>query len=175
MDKKTVMKFLEKIGFKVNSEEALEEIQTNGQNAGAPPEGDGEEGRQTVRIHSANAPTIELPENVAQFDALVEELGGFSQFAGLLLNAAELQQAALESAESKREALIASLVENSDGSITKEELEEVDTKALELMANVITPQVDYSVRGLRSNSGGEKDDGYIEAPSFFLAKNKKED
>lgn len=174
-NKNVVLNFLKDIGWRLNSEDALVEIDSE-QDAPA----DGEETprqiqeRETVQVNMVQE-VPELPESIQQLDSLISEIGGFEEFAGLLLNAAELQADAVEKEEQKRQALVEQLVANSEGSITEEQLRDVETYALELMVNAIQPKVDYSVLGLRGNAGQGKDDGYIPAPSFFLKQNEEED
>lgn len=164
MKKNAVIKFLESIGFKVNSEDALVEI---GVEDAETPEVEVEAAAPAVQPNSA-APAI--PENVVKLNKLITDLGGFDAFQGLLLAAAEMQANVQTEAEKRKAALVTALVANSAGALAEDDLKDVDVPTLELMAKTMRPvqNVDYSVLGIQQNTTKSKVEP-LARPAVLLA------
>lgn len=176
-DKNMVKKFLSLIGWKVNSDESLvalakppfeEEEEDSEKESEAPEEEDEEEDKKPKAKKNAQAPVF--PKEIMEINALVEKIGGVDVFKALLLNAAETMQANQEREEQERETLIAQLVENSAGTITEDDFEEVDLNAVRLMVKVAPGyQLPVDYRALNSNTVKSNKESAAPRPAFFLA------
>lgn len=130
-------------------------------------------------------PNNDAPDNVALLNQLITDIGGFETFKAVLLAAVEYgkvgqqgqmpmqQRSPQQNAEQKKRAkLIDVVVANSNGTVVEEDLEEVSTKVLEVMANgtKVKKNVDYSV--LAPTGDVTKNAKVPVPPAFLLAKQK---
>lgn len=169
MEKGKFAKLAEFFGIKVN-EDALELI-ANEYDADMPENWDElsedeqkawkekhmmKENAQTPPAPKQEPPPAKTPkpapaadENTIWLNGLIEGIGGREAFQALLLGAVKAVEIQQNSEKSEKETVIASLVLNSDGRLTEDELKDVDLPVLQKMAKVIVPQqlVDYRMQG----------------------------
>jgi len=187
MKKSAIAKFLETIGYKVNSEDDLIPIE---EEESTDPVLDPEtaDPAQTVST-TQNAATAQpattttvpvtpaapvpqpkpLPENLAKLNKLMDDIGGFDAFQSLLSATADVIEVSQNKQEEERAQLITALVANSAGSLTEDDLESTDLDTLRMMAKIQAPgpSIDYSILGSRTVRVNEKD--IAPAPSFLLS------
>jgi len=123
---------------------------------------------------NTQAPAPKPDENLLWFNKLIENMGGPEAFQGLLMGAVDAVKVHQNSQAGEKETVIAALVLNSNGTLTADELKDMDLPVLQKMAKVIVPQqlADYSMLSagpIKAN----KDDVAV-MPDIFAAEFWKE-
>ena len=113
--------------------------------------------RQTQARGASQDPDV---TNLLKLNSLIDEIGGFDAYKGLLLNAVEAVENYQAQHNQERDGLIAHIVANSAGSFEVADLENVEVSTLKKMAQafgvVHDVSVDYSMLNpepLKTNKG----------------------
>lgn len=114
------------------------------------------------------------PENLMQLNSLIEEMGGFEAFKGLLYGSVQAVEVMQNQEKQERKNVIAQLVANSAGTLTEADLKDLDLAALNVMSKAIVPQhISYAGLGGQSFQANEKDN-FAVMPDIFAAETWKE-
>jgi len=206
MEKTTFQKLAALFGFKVNAD-AIEEISTNqmeypdgwedmseeeqaawkADNADKMKDNSSEDelevkpakrpqqnARQTQARGASQDPDV---TNLLKLNSLIDEIGGFESYKGLLLNAVEAVENFQTQQNKDRDTLVSQIVANSAGQFEEADLEDVPVPTLKKMARTYgghNVTVDYSI--LNSSVKANKDD-YAPLPdvSSLFRNQKKEE
>jgi hypothetical protein len=205
MEKTTFQKLAELFGFRVNAD-AIEELSTNemdypdnwdemseeeqmawkeknGKMKDNSSEGDEPEvkpapkTRQNARqaqTRGASQPDI---QNLLKLNSLIDEIGGFDAYKGLLLNAVEAVEDFQARQNADRDTLVSQIVANSAGQFEEADFENVPVPTLKKKARAYGGHdvtVDYSVLNPQTVKTNKDDIAPLPDVSALFA-NKKED
>jgi hypothetical protein len=162
--KDSVMSFLEKVGFRVNSADAIEEIQ---------PAAEGDAHANEDMPPAAPKP----PDVMEELKSLIEEMGGVQALRDLLAACAQMisqDQQQQQTAQVNRRKELTEVLAEANARITADDLKDVPLKLLEKMAETVTANrstevVNWGGSGLlrpRANAG----ETVAAAPKFLTAK-----
>lgn len=161
MEKKMFAGLAKLVGFKIN-EDDIEEIE-----AVADPEAlakDSEPESEKPEAAKANAKVDEEPKSEPEskpvvknssgddaewFKTFINDIGGREAFQGLMINAVKAIETLQNTEKAEKDTVIASLVANTNGQFTEEELNQMELPVLRKMAAVMVPQnyVNYALLG----------------------------
>lgn len=208
MEKTTFQKLAELFGFKVNAD-AIETLKTNeGMNypdnwdemdedeqaawksehmkGNSSDEDDEPEPKPAPKTVARNArrPASKPGQdpdysNLLKLNSLIDEIGGFDAYKGLLLSAVEAVENFQAQHNQERDSLVAAIVANSAGEFEEADLADVPVPVLQKMSRTLSPaghdvSVDYSMlnpRPLKTN----KEDVAAMPDLLSIFQNKKED
>jgi len=198
-DKTQFQKLAELFGFKVNAE-AIEEINTNEmdypddwdemsedeqdaykakmeKNASEDDDLPVKPVRRNARAQVRGADPGPDVTNLLKLNSLIDEIGGFDAYKGLLLSAVEAVESFQMEHNRERDSLVTQIVANSAGEFEKADLEDLSIPVLKKMANAFgghDVSVDYSLLNPKPLKANKEDVAPL--PNIgALFQNQKED